>query len=66
MKHSVLAPDYQSAHNLARVVRGAGHDARVCTYQGHTIVLVHAPESVLVAACARAAFVPGLRTGYSS
>jgi hypothetical protein len=65
MRHTVLAPSLEDAHNLARIVRGAGWFARVARHMTNAVVLITAPTEVLTEACIRASFVPGLRVGYS-
>lgn len=61
MRHTVLAPDWHSALQLEGAIKSQGYDARAVTRQEKNVVLVHAPEAVLKAACLRVSFEMGER-----
>lgn len=72
VRHTVLAPDWQSAHELVKAIEARGGFARKVTRfvpsyaHGLHIVLSYAPRKAFQAACRAVQFRPGLSEGYNA
>lgn len=66
MNHTILAPNHHAAKRLVLQLKSGGAEARHAQYGKHHVVLARAPMSLVVEACRRADFRPGLKEGYNA